>query len=97
MSEWDGSEIDYLSALCRIECTEEEKKTISENLKKVLNYMDLLEELDTTHVAPFSQIIATMKNVMQDDEEKPSWSREEFLQNAPEHVGSMIKIPPIQS
>lgn len=95
MSEWDGSEIDYLSSLCRIECTEEEKKTISENLTKILSYMDLLEELDTTNVTPCSQVIAGMANVMQEDVEKPCWDREEFLKMAPDKVSGLIKIPTV--
>jgi len=85
----------YLSQLVHIELSQEEEQIFNQNLKKILHYMDLIREMDTEGVLPCAHVMETMKNVMGKDEEGPHLIREAFLQNAPDSVGGMIKIPPI--
>ena len=59
----DDKLIQYLEDLSRLHLTEEEKEKSKEELGKILNYVDMLNELDTTGVEemshPFSlQIIS---------------------------------------
>jgi aspartyl-tRNA(Asn)/glutamyl-tRNA(Gln) amidotransferase subunit C len=95
MAKLDKETIKQLTGLCRIDCTEEEQTTLLEDLKKILNYMDQLNEIDTNNVPPCNQVIAGMANVMREDEIGPVLNREVFLANAPSHVGGMIKVPPV--
>lgn len=84
-----------LTQLCRIECTDEEKKTLCSNISKILAYIDLLQEVDTKDVPPCSQVMELLSNVMREDKVGPALPREEFLFNAPAHIGGMIRVPPI--
>lgn len=88
-------DIDHLAYLCRIDCTEEEKKYFSKNLEKVFKYISQLNEIDTEGVEPYTRLFETMVNVMREDDEVVAWNREQLLINAPEHVGGMIKVPPV--
>ncbi len=85
----------YLAKLARIELTDEEEQTFNRNLEKILGYMKLLDEVDTQGVLPCAHVLENMQNVMGEDEEGPLLSRETFLQNAPESIASMIKVPPV--
>lgn len=95
MAHFDEKELEKLAELCRIECSEEEKKTICANLSRVLDYIEQLAEVDTEGVSPCVQVLETLKNVMRDDEVGSPLSREAFLSNAPAQIGGMIRVPPV--
>lgn len=95
MGELDDRELIKLMKLCRIECTEEEQKALKEQLHKVLSYIDLLNEVETTGVEPCSRVLTMMKSVMREDVVGELLSRDLFLANAPSHVGGMIRVPPV--
>ena len=50
----DDKLIQYLEDLSRLHLTEEEKEKSKEELGKILNYVDMLNELDTTGVEEMS-------------------------------------------
>lgn len=95
MAELDKKAIETLTHLCRIDCTEEEQEALLKDLKKILNYVEQLNEIDTTHVAPCNQVLEEMANVTREDVPGESMPRELFLANAPSHVGGMIRVPPV--
>ena len=88
-------ELDKLIHLCRIECTAEERNSLRENLSKVLDYVQELQAVNTQGVEPCLHVLKTHTNVMREDLVGPLLSREEFLANAPAHVGGMIRVPPV--
>jgi len=87
----------YLGPLCKIQLSEEEKKSLGQNLQKVLKYMALLDELDVTNLPPCTNVIETMINVMEEDEEKLTVDRKAIFDNFPDRVGNMLKVPPVIS
>lgn len=88
-------EILHLAYLCRIECTEEESETLAHHLDRVIAYVDLLNEVDTSKVDPHFHFLDEMRSPLREDEEGSTLSTQVFLHNAPAHVGGMIKIPPV--
>ena len=95
MEEFKEEQITKLAQLCRISCSEEEKLALHQHLDKVLRYIDLLQEVNTDHIEPCSRALELSTNVMREDVVEKTLSREEFLANAPSHVGGMIRVPPI--
>ena len=89
------NEIDKLIKLCRIACTEEEKKKLLGNLKNVLTYVEQLQAIDTEGVPPCNTVLEIEMHTMRDDEVGELLPRELFLANAPAHVGGMIRVPPV--
>lgn len=89
------SDIEKLSKLCRIECSEKEKEKLLANLKKILAYVTQLQEVDTTGVSPCNQVLQDMANVLRKDVSGDLLEREKFLNNAPAHTGGMIRVPPV--
>ncbi len=88
-------DLNKLAKLARIECSEEEKKLLRSSLSKVLNYIDLLQEVDTENVKPCSHSFEALFNVMREDVAQETLSRDLFLSSAPAHTGGMVRVPPI--
>lgn len=95
MEEFDEKEMDKLAKLCRIECTEDEKKALRSQIAGVLKYIQLLGEVDTQGIKPCLRVQETHANVMRDDIVNDLLPREQFLANAPAHVGGMVRVPPV--
>lgn len=95
MENLDKETIKNLTELCRIDCTEEEKETLLQDLKKILSFISQLDEVDTEKAVACSHVLSEMSNVLRDDIISEVMPRETFLKNAPSHTGGMIKVPPI--
>ncbi|RKY03090.1 Asp-tRNA(Asn)/Glu-tRNA(Gln) amidotransferase subunit GatB [Candidatus Poribacteria bacterium] len=87
-------EVEAVANLARLEFSEEEKKQFTSQLERILNYIDKLNELDTSDVEPTSHVLP-IKNVFRDDVPKPSYPREEMLKNAPDPVEGYFAVPKV--
>ena len=63
----DDKLIQYLEDLSRLHLTEEEKEKSKEELGKILNYVDMLNELDTTGVEEMSHPFNFTNNFREDE------------------------------
>lgn len=84
-------EVEYVARLARLHLTEEEKDIYTDQLGKILEYIDKLNELDTDRTVPTSHVV-DITNVLREDVTKPSLSREEVLSNAPEEQAGHFKV-----
>ena len=88
----DENLIDYLEDLSYLTLSEGEKRQLSEDLNKILNYMARLNELDTDGVSershPFDNI-----NAFREDEVNVSFPRELIIKNAPARSSEMFIAP----
>ena len=57
--------------------------------------MEQIEEIDTEGVPVCTTVLPALKNVWAEDEPGEHLSRETFLDNAPDQVGGMIKVPSV--
>ena len=84
--------IEYVGKLAKLDISVEEQERAKEDMTKMLNYIDMLEELDTTNVEPMSHIFAK-ENVFREDVMVDSYDRATMLQNAPSEKGGMFEVP----
>ena len=83
-------EIKNIALLSRLEIKDLE--AAEKALSNILTYVKELEELDLTDVEPMAHAVP-LQNVYRPDEMKPSLSREEALQNAPEEENGYFRVP----
>ncbi len=83
-----------IAKLAKLSLTPEEVKLYSVQLGEILNYVELLNELDTTDVQPTTRVIP-VHNVLRDDIVKPGLAYDKALQNAPDIENNMFKVPKI--
>ncbi len=84
--------IDYVSILAKLELSKEEKEQAKADMEKMLAYIDMLNELDTTDVEPMSHVFP-VQNVFREDIVTNSDMREQILKNAPEEKNGMFTAP----
>ncbi len=75
-------QVKHVAKLANLPLTTEEEERYSEQLSKVLDYIDQLNQVDTSNVEPTFNV-SGQSNVMREDETAPSLSQDEALQNAP--------------
>lgn len=95
MAKLDKKTIAQLTRLCRIDCTEEEQEKLLDDLKKILDYFEELEEINTDDIPPCHHPVEMTENTMREDKVGTMLDRESFLANAPAHIGGMIRVPPV--
>ena len=86
------SDLEHIAKLARIGLSESEKKTFLPQLESVLNYFDILKEVDTDNVAPTYQVNDT-KNVFREDLVKDSLSSKEALSSASQTKDDYFVVP----
>ena len=92
----DTKTVKHIAALVRLGISEEEAEKFSGQFSSIIDYFNMLNEVDTTDVPPASDI-ANAENVLREDVVKPSMSREEFLKNAPKSERGYVKVPTVLS
>ena len=90
----DTKTVKHVAYLVRLGISEEEAQKFSEQFSSIIDYFNMLNQVDTTNVAPASDI-ANAENVLRDDMVKPSMSREEFLKNAPQSARGYVRVPTV--
>lgn len=89
-----AEQVAYVARLAKLTVSEEEKVKLTLQLEQILNYVDQLNELDTSRVEPTSHAIL-LENVFREDQEIPSLSPELALKNAPERENGFFKVPKV--
>jgi aspartyl-tRNA(Asn)/glutamyl-tRNA(Gln) amidotransferase subunit C len=87
-------QVEHIARLARLQFSDAEKETLSEELSQILQYMEKLNELDTEGVEPLSHP-TELVNIMRPDEVQPSLTQEEALKNAPSKQDGFFKVPKV--
>jgi aspartyl-tRNA(Asn)/glutamyl-tRNA(Gln) amidotransferase subunit C len=86
--------VEYVAHLARLELEADETELYTQQLDRILAYMDKLNSLDTTGIEPTSHVIP-LTNVFRQDEVNHNFQVEESVGNAPERKDAFFKVPPI--
>jgi aspartyl-tRNA(Asn)/glutamyl-tRNA(Gln) amidotransferase subunit C len=86
-------DVQRIADLARLELTAEELELFTRQLGDILTYVEQIRALDTTGVAPTSQVLN--RPVDRDDVPADTLSREDLLGNAPDAAleAGLFKVP----
>jgi len=87
-------EVEKVSLLARLLLSEAELERMTLQLTQILDYMDLLGEVDTEGVEPMAHAL-DLANVFRPDEVRPSLAREAALANAPSRDDECYRVPAV--
>lgn len=90
----DANMVDGLAHLARLRFAEEEKEAIRADLEKMVAFVEKLQAVDTSGVAPLLHI-SDAANVLREDVVRGSISREEALLNSPVADREFFKVPKV--
>lgn len=86
--------IDHVANLARLNLTEQEKAILARDMQNIITYVDKLNELDTSGIKPMEHV-ASLQNVLRQDEVKHSYEREIILSNAPDSDNGCFRVPKV--
>lgn len=84
--------IEYLSILSKLHLTPEEQAQSANDLETMLTYIDKLNELDTTNIAPMTHLFPS-NNVFREDIITNTNQHANILSNAPATKAGSFKVP----
>ena len=84
--------IEYVGILAKLELSDEEKEQAKKDMANMLDYIDTLNELDTSGVEPMSHVFP-VNNVFREDVVTNGDDRDEILANAPEAKEGAFVVP----
>lgn len=87
-------DVKHVAKLARLELTEEEIDKYSKQLGSILEYVEQMNEIDTTGIEPMPHAIPVY-NVMREDVVKYEQTKEEMLANAPFEEDGFFRVPKI--
>jgi aspartyl-tRNA(Asn)/glutamyl-tRNA(Gln) amidotransferase subunit C len=87
------AEVERIAELARLDLTSDEIELFTRQLGDILTYVEQIRALDTTGVAPTSQVLN--RPVDRDDVPGPTLSRPDLLRNAPDAAteAGLFKVP----
>ena len=81
-----------IATLARLDLTQEETEMFVSQFKDILDYVSILNEVDTENVPP-AYLSTTNRSVTREDRIEESVPTEEFLANAPQSKDQYVLIP----
>lgn len=88
------ADVEKVSLLARLQLTDAELNTMTEQLGQIVGYIELLSELETEDVEPMAHAVE-LNNVFRADELRPSFDRAEMLARAPHADGEFYLVPAV--
>lgn len=90
----DDKLIDHLSQLSKLRFEGKDKDAIRRDLSRMLDFVNKLNELDTTGVEPLVYMNPET-NVLREDEAHKEIGQKEALMNAPKKDSDYFKVPKV--
>ena len=88
-------DVKYVAQLARIELSEDAVEKLQNDMQNIVEYIELLSELDVSNIEPTAHA-AALTNVVRTDAAQDSVPRETMLANAPAVLdGETVKVPQV--
>jgi aspartyl-tRNA(Asn)/glutamyl-tRNA(Gln) amidotransferase subunit C len=95
-------DVAYVADLANLELTDQERRRMLKDLNSILEYIDRLNELDTSNVPPMAQVSAKFGQPSgapsftgREDILVPCLPHADAMKNAPETDGDFFKVPKV--
>ena len=90
----EAGEVQKVASLARLRLTDGECMAFGKQLTAILDYVRLLDEVDTTGVAPMPHAVE-LQNVFREDRRQQSLDRQAALSNSPQTDDRFFLVPRI--
>ena len=85
-------EVEKIASLSRLSLSKEELASHTEDMNNILDYMDLLNEIDTDGVDELVNV-HDMKSPLREDKFEESLDKDSIIKNSPESSNDYIEVP----
>ena len=85
----------HIAELARIKVSDEEIEVFTKQITDILDYMNILNEVDTTNIEPTSQVTG-LTNILREDKEEDFEAKDELLKCSELPIkNDQIQVPKI--
>jgi len=91
MAKLSLEEVELIAELAKLTLTDDEKRTFQEQLSAILDYAEMLQQVDTSGIPPTASALP-LTNVMRADEVTLSLANEDALFNAPDADEASFRV-----
>ena len=84
------SDVEYVAKLAMLEVAEDEKKELAEQLSRIVEYVEKLNELDVSGIEPTAQVVTGVKHAVRDERVAPRTGSSEAARSA-----KLFKVPKV--
>jgi aspartyl-tRNA(Asn)/glutamyl-tRNA(Gln) amidotransferase subunit C len=88
----DRDQVLHVAKLARLKVTDDEIDRMAEELSKILEHVETMNELDLEGVEPTSHVV-DLTNVLREDVPRPGLRREKALEQAPDAADGGFRVP----
>jgi aspartyl-tRNA(Asn)/glutamyl-tRNA(Gln) amidotransferase subunit C len=92
----DENLVRQIALLARLDLTKAETEMFVSQFKDILDYVGILNEVDTENVPP-AYLFSANQSVIREDEIEPSVPTDEFLANVPQSKDDYVVIPRVHN
>ena len=90
----DEATVRHIARLARIRVSDEEARRLEGELTGILQWVEQLDEVDTSGVEPMTSVV-TVEMKMRDDAVTDGGYPDDIVANAPEHEGHFFVVPKV--
>ena len=87
-------EVRYIARLARLRFSEDDEERLARQMSRILEYMEQLNQLDTSDVPPMSHVL-DLYNVVREDAVAQRIDRDAALKNAPDADSDYFRVPKV--
>ncbi len=90
----DSQLVDKIASLSKLKFNEQQKSAMVNDMQRMVEFVDKLNELDTEGVEPMIYVSEAV-NALRKDEVKDQISKADALKNAPQKDSDYFKVPKV--
>lgn len=83
-----------VAELARLRFSDDEESRMAEEMSQILEYVEKLDELDTSGVPPMSHVL-DLTNVFRDDDIESRIDQDQALEPAPDASNGYFQVPKV--
>jgi len=87
-------EVSYIANLARLNLKDEEVERLAKDMSRILEYIDLLNEVDTENITPLEHVTELTTPFREDKAETPL-DHDLALKNAPDADSDYFRVPKV--
>jgi aspartyl-tRNA(Asn)/glutamyl-tRNA(Gln) amidotransferase subunit C len=87
-------QVEEIAGLARLDLSKQEKEHFRDQLSAILDYAEMLQQLDTSNVPPTAQVTGLV-GVTREDVIEASLDQKEALANAPAAQDGFVVVPTV--
>jgi aspartyl-tRNA(Asn)/glutamyl-tRNA(Gln) amidotransferase subunit C len=88
------NDVEHIAKLAKLKFEEPEIIRMQDEMNKILDYIEKLDEIDTSKTEPLSHVI-DLQNVFREDVVNQTIPAEEMLKNAPLKTEKFFRVPKV--